>query len=281
MLRNGLWGLQRFARGADSWSLPVLLVCTASSLVLYRHMTEAATHDPVKTFLVLILLQMLPLVWLEMKIVKCPDPVGVLSMFGEKVLLMYMCFLLMRVFCLFFAGFSTGYWNTACLVGVCVALRNGFNFQLSLRSLIKNMDVVGLVVISMLAAVATGMSVATSTTPWRHEFQYIIDTASNYIELLTFVPAVWIAAGAERRVSRIQVDFKNLHTPAIYFFTFLISFYFMEDLCQAFKRRNQMPFASVGHVVHFLLLLDFATFMLTQIVNPDNIKRQVQTWLPQ
>merc|ERR1719453_1416351 len=79
--------------------VPGTLLLIASSLVVYRHMTHEAygQADILKTFLAMILVQMLPLVVLEMKIMACADPVGLFCKFAAPVTLMHGVFLLMRV----------------------------------------------------------------------------------------------------------------------------------------------------------------------------------------
>merc|ERR1719197_924707 len=53
--------------------------------------------DALKTFLAMILLQMLPLVILEMKIMSCADPVGLFCKFATPVTLIHAFFLGMRL----------------------------------------------------------------------------------------------------------------------------------------------------------------------------------------
>merc|ERR1719506_3322983 len=89
---------QDVLHGKSRAALPACMLAAACALVIYRHATETELcHDPLKTFLALIVVQMLPLVFLEMKMLDCPDPAGMLSRFGAKVLLMHACFLALRV----------------------------------------------------------------------------------------------------------------------------------------------------------------------------------------
>merc|ERR1719398_699480 len=74
-----------------------MLVAAASVLVVYKHFTDDQGGDPIKHFLALIVIQMLPLVFLQKKILSCPVPVIMLSQFGAKVLLMHGFFLTLRV----------------------------------------------------------------------------------------------------------------------------------------------------------------------------------------
>merc|ERR1719449_137146 len=77
-----------------------MLLGVAGSLIVYRHMTEEVrlhVKDPIKTFLGLIIIQMLPLVALEMKIMSCADPVGLFCKFATPVTLIHAVFLGMRL----------------------------------------------------------------------------------------------------------------------------------------------------------------------------------------
>merc|ERR1719163_203116 len=100
-------------------------------MVVYKHFTDDQGGDPIKHFLALIVIQMLPLVFLEIKILSCPDPVAMLSQFGTKVLLMHACFLALRVFAWPLLEVGLGFCNLIGLVAVCVALRWGFQFRCS------------------------------------------------------------------------------------------------------------------------------------------------------
>merc|ERR1719240_1101002 len=74
------------------------MMLIASSLVVYRHMyTQTRESDVLKTFLAMILVQMLPLVALEMKIMSCADPVGLFCKFATPVTLVHAFFLGMRL----------------------------------------------------------------------------------------------------------------------------------------------------------------------------------------
>merc|ERR1719235_2921273 len=98
MLAHAMWRTQVALHGqGNNVTLPGLLIGSASVLVVYKHFTDEQSGDPITHFLALIVIQMLPLVFLQMKILSCPDPVGMLSRFGSKVLLMHGCFLTLRV----------------------------------------------------------------------------------------------------------------------------------------------------------------------------------------
>merc|ERR1719388_803643 len=94
---SAFWQTQHLVHGKNSNALPGALLLVAGILVVYRHMTEETWEgNQLKTFLALIMIQMLPLVLIEVKIPSCPDPMAILSHFGSQVLLMHACVLGMR-----------------------------------------------------------------------------------------------------------------------------------------------------------------------------------------
>merc|ERR1719263_304701 len=80
--------------------VPGILLLLAGSLVVYRHMNHSPGEyesDSLKTFLAMVVVQMLPLVALEMKIMSCADPVGLFCRFAMPVTLIHTFFLGMRL----------------------------------------------------------------------------------------------------------------------------------------------------------------------------------------
>jgi hypothetical protein len=100
-----------------------------------------------------------------------------------------------------------------------------------------------------------------------------IFAASNYIELLAFVPAVWTVQQAVKKSDDTYVAGSDnvVQKQAAFFFVFLVPYYVMEDMISAFSVGSVAPMAAAGHIVHFLLLLDFACFLLSHIYNPDQV----------
>lgn len=275
---SAFWQTQHAIHGKDSNALPAALLLTAGVLVTYRHMTQEAWEgNQLKTFLALILIQMLPLVLIEMKIPSCPDPMALLSSFGSKVLLMHACVLGPRA--LFNLAYYQSVWDVFYFVGACVALRLGFGFRLTLQSLYEHRHVVGLVLLAVLTAVVEESISYMSLSPWQRrnswKFSDLAVSACNYAEILAFVPAVWMVCRGNKTESSpcsSPVEEAKTETRAKYFFAFLLGFYFCEDICSVPSLWDALPLACVGHTAHFLLVLDFAGFMLAHIYNPQKLK---------
>jgi hypothetical protein len=277
MLSDAMWRTQVALHGtSNNLTLPALLVGGASLLVVYKHYTDSQGGDPTKHFLALIVIQMLPLVFLEMKILSCPDPVSMLSRFGTKVLLMHAFFLALRVVAWPLLEIGLGFCNLIGLIGVCAALFVGFNFKLS--KLAMHMDVIGLLMI------AVGGAFLTELLDFNRPASLLectIFTASSYMEILAFVPAVWMVyQTVKKNDERDIVEPQQAQKQATAFFAFLVSYYIMEDAISALRVGPEDGFAAMGHIVHFMLLLDFACFLLSHIYNPDKVKSSFLRWLP-
>lgn len=266
---------------SNSFALPGTLLLSAMSLVVYKHVSdEREGFDNLKTFLVLIVIQMVPLIVLEMKILSCLDPVELLSRFGPKVLLMHASFLMLRVLGHVFHEHGALYWNVAWLIGACVALRKGFGLRCSLASIYEHRDVWVLVLLALLTAAGTQyLDAQFSATRTKDFMEFTVATGSDYIEILAFVPAVWRVFQKHTHVVS-QRDTSDPRMRALMFFTFLICFYFTEDILSAFELLRVIPLAAAAHVAHFLLLLDFAGFVLAHIYNPEKLKGELLRWLP-
>merc|ERR1719420_145581 len=95
-----------------------------------------------------------------------------------------------------------------------------------------------------------------------------------YLELTAFVPAVWMMYREQPTGRRFEVDGFDQHHirlkgMATAFFLFLVGFYILEDLYSSYKVWSFAPLASLAHIAHFFLLLDFAVYILAHIYNPE------------
>merc|ERR1719161_3411693 len=93
------------SRNGVGFCLPGALLMAMSGLVLYCHVIQESSpwHDPMKTFLAMVAVQMLPLVLLEAKVACGEDPVALISRVSAKVLMMHASFMALRVLCHTFA----------------------------------------------------------------------------------------------------------------------------------------------------------------------------------
>lgn len=273
VLANTMWQAQEALHGKNrSVALPVALMVFASLCVAYCHANDEDGGDPTKHFLALIVVQMLPLIFLEINIWNCADPIGMLSQFGTKVLMMHAAFLLLRLLAWPFLQVGVGACNLVGFVAVCAALHYGFGASPSVAGALWNLDILGLVLLAL----------ATALFSEGFHMEDAIAMTTNYIEILAFVPAVWMIHKSAKKgdLEPAQIEQRKLMKQAFSFFTFLVAFYVMEDLVSAFVVVYDAPLACVGHIVHFLVLLDFACFLLAHVYNPDKLHEQLMKWLP-
>jgi len=261
MLSNDMWLSQVALKGQSNKArLPALLVAATSIVVVYKHFTDEEDVESTKHFLALIVIQMLPLVFLQMKILSCPDPIGMLSRFGTKVLLMHACFLALRVCAWPLLEISNGFFNLLALVLVCVALHCGFQFRCA--SMSSHLDLGCLLLLAAAGTLCTEFVDFHKADIWER----IIFTASSYIEILAFVPGVLMMMTMYKSVKKNDDERisepTSAQTQAGFFFAFLVPFYIMEDLMSAYRIGGLEPLAAIGHIVHFLVVLDFACFLL-------------------
>eukprot|EP00440_Ansanella_granifera_P065230 gb/GFBE01070738.1/.p1 GENE.gb/GFBE01070738.1/~~gb/GFBE01070738.1/.p1 ORF type:complete len:285 (+),score=78.15 gb/GFBE01070738.1/:1-855(+) len=279
MLSQAMWSTQQALHGKNNAALPAILVGAASLLLIGCHAVDEQGGDPTKTFLALVIVQMLPLVFLEMKILSCPDPISMLSRFGTKVLLMHAAFLVLRVCTWPLLEVGMGVCNVIGLLCACAALHFGFCFRFFMSASWKqNFDVCGLIALAAAAAVVTEL--LDFNSPYAM-LERTIFTASSYIEILAFMPAVWMVhQEAKKNDDLLDGPAPDTEKQAAFFFSFLVAFYILEDVISAFRIADIVPLAAGGHVVHFLLLLDFACYMLAHIYNPDKLQGRLLRWLP-
>eukprot|EP00931_Biecheleriopsis_adriatica_P062748 TRINITY_DN3788_c0_g2_i1.p1 TRINITY_DN3788_c0_g2~~TRINITY_DN3788_c0_g2_i1.p1 ORF type:complete len:284 (-),score=74.50 TRINITY_DN3788_c0_g2_i1:172-1023(-) len=278
MLSQALWQTQQVLHGKNSAALPSLLIAAASGLLIWCHATDEDGSDPTKTFLALIVVQMMPLVFLELKILSCPDPISMLSRFGTKVLLMHAAFLVLRVCTWPLLEVGVGICNVIGMLCACLAVTFGFGFQWwTVRAWQNNLDICGLLALATVGAIVTELLDFNSRVSM---LERTIFTASSYMEILAFMPAVWMVHQESKKNDSIDGPVMDLEKLAAFFFSFLVGFYILEDVVSAFRHAEDDLLVAGGHVVHFLLVLDFACFLMAHIYNPEKLQGRFMRWLP-
>jgi len=282
---NMLWQTQAVLHKKNNPVVPAGLLLIACSLVVYRHMTYTdgsdQNIDALKTFLAMILVQMMPLVILEMKIMSCVDPVGLFCKFAVPVTMLHAVFLSMR-FCIYDSHDSSYLRFTAAgLAGAILTMYKGFHW--SPRDIFHHKSVWYLTFLSLLGACVV------SSLDWalnmggsfgKEWFVEVMQESNNYLEILAFVPAVWMVCREDKNAGRLQVEELDTKRTSTAFFLFLVGFYLSEDLINAFEAYPFSHLAAAGHIVHFLLLLDFACYILAHIYNPQKLMGELRKWLP-
>merc|ERR1719487_1283263 len=146
-----MWKTQDFLHKKPQ-IVPGALLTLAGSLVLFRHMTHEKAEwqdDSIKTFLAMILVQMLPLVAIEMKIMSCADPVGLFCKFATPVTLIHAFFLGMRLVMYSDYDAHTLLCSGAGFVGALTAMHKGY--QQSWSNILACSTVWSLITLSFMA----------------------------------------------------------------------------------------------------------------------------------
>jgi len=147
--------VQNVLHSTDSVALPCSLLAVGSFLVMYQHMTDEDTsRHSIRNFLAKVLVSMVPLAFLERRILQCSDPVGLFAKFSAKVLLMHAFFLGLRLACVVLPDVQVGYacCNALAFVGACVMLPLVFGLRISVGSLYEHRDVCILALCTLLLA---------------------------------------------------------------------------------------------------------------------------------
>lgn len=284
--------MQQLERMLGSTAVPICLVSFASVLVIYRHCTEDPVEDdPLRGFLSMIVIHMIPLVILQLRVGHCPDPMGMLSNFAPPVLLMHTFFLAPRVVYTILIQQEL-FPLIACVLALLasvVALTRGFAFKWSIASLSSDFAINGMVATCFVAGFVTELIDARMNPSTYWEFNPLgvrnkafmviansVHTASNYIEITALVPAVTAVFRSETPTALEDETLDPVkQKQAALFFSFMTSFYIYEDVIQAILAAWDMPIAAMAHVAHFLLLLDFVAFFLIHVHNLGASKKDL------
>lgn len=290
---QALWRAQGILHSSDNVAIPIALLLTAVVLVTYQHVTSNDTDDSTtRNFLLMILLSMAPLAFLERKIWACSDPVGMISKSSTKVLMMHACFLSMRVATGAIFDAQTAAFllrSTTSLLAACVLLPTVFGLRLSRAQMWYHRDVLCLAALGLFAAVATEYVDAYSRGYLAHSWLpqwyasrmalMVCAASSDYIEILSFVPAMWMVCREEKKEIPEESDVADAQKRAFALFAFMVSFYIFEDLLSAYQVASYSPFSAIGHVAHFLLLLDFTGYILAHLCDPEKYERLMGKFL--
>eukprot|EP00439_Symbiodinium_sp_Y106_P070198 s3511_g12.t1 len=204
-MAGGAFSMQKVLHGrAMNIILPCVLILLAMALLIWCHATAKDPNDGSSTvFLGLIVIQMLPLLFLELRIASCPDPEAMLAMFGTKVLLLHGCFMTLRVCAWPLMEVGIGWSNLLGTIAVVGVLHSGFRFKWKVESVTEHMDVLCLVVLAGIGALLT--EVFEYDTPYLL-LEHTIFTASSYIEVVGFVPAVMVHQSAKKNDDAAPTD---------------------------------------------------------------------------
>lgn len=302
---NAFWKTQGLLHRNDSVLLPCAILFIACGLVMYEHMTSPTRHgftdNSIRNFLAMIVVTMVPLAFLEKKILACAEPVKMISKISGKVLFLHAAFLAVRAPLHYIAGgfHLQFFYAFSALISACVLLPTYFGFRLNRQTffaykeafLVAGLAVIAAIITEAFSAYSMGTltrSLSFSYTSYwtRKLISATAETSGLYMELTAFVPAVWMVCRPSKDGGNqdfgsmnVEADVAETRRRAVAFFAFLIGFYFTEDMVSAFQLSRELPLAALGHTAHFLLLLDFAGFLLGNLYDPEKLEKMMGSML--
>eukprot|EP00930_Biecheleria_cincta_P026278 TRINITY_DN18543_c0_g1_i2.p1 TRINITY_DN18543_c0_g1~~TRINITY_DN18543_c0_g1_i2.p1 ORF type:complete len:312 (-),score=36.33 TRINITY_DN18543_c0_g1_i2:114-1049(-) len=267
---------------------PCALLIAASSLVLFEHVKRegAFTH-----YLSMNVLTMLPLAILESKILVCTNPVSFISKASGNVLLLHVFFLILR-----FPGHITDgifdisfFFDVGSLIAACIILRLCFGLRPNYGTLYQYREALLIALCALATAVLTeGFNAylrrqhfdQAHLLPTQRYLLVVLlavaEMGAFYSELLSFMPAVWIVCLPSKSAtgpSEEQYEVGGTQQRVAYLLAFLVCFYLIEDSVAAVVTGWAFPLVAPVHVIHFLLVLDFACFLLANLYDPAKLGR--------
>jgi hypothetical protein len=294
---NAFWKTQGLLHGNDSVLLPCAILSAGCLFALVEHVKVQAQNYPdtsTRNFLAMILVTMVPLAILEKKILECAQPVKMISKISGKVLFLHAAFLAARVKAMYFdENFVFWSWNFQVLfvsfVISCVLLPTYFGFRLNRHTLLEYKEAFVVGGLALLAAILTEGINKYLTPDYGRYYQpqpllsVIFETCGLFMELTAFVPAVWMVCraskGGDAESTNVEAEVAETRQRCVVFFAFLVGFYLTEDMVPAWSLSSSLPIAALGHIAHFLLLLDFAGFLLANLYDPEKLEKLMGSML--
>eukprot|EP00928_Gymnodinium_smaydae_P033141 TRINITY_DN23820_c0_g1_i1.p1 TRINITY_DN23820_c0_g1~~TRINITY_DN23820_c0_g1_i1.p1 ORF type:complete len:313 (+),score=80.09 TRINITY_DN23820_c0_g1_i1:96-1034(+) len=285
--------------------LPALIVVGLLCVLTYHHTQQDEYDHEISHFLVIVLLSTAPLVVLKMKMYTCGDRLALVPVVIVKTLLMHVVISILRlapwaIHSDKFDPYSPYLWfDVGTLFAAIYILKNVFDYQFSLRTLMDEREVRNLVILCLVGAALVESLCIYLPQAWvSGETQYYISnrsllykvvfTAGNYVDVLAFMPVVWKLYQAERDDddglgTQVPANAKN---QVILFFAFVCGFYAWDDVIDPLRTykqgRNGEAVIMMAHAAHYMLLLDFASFFCYQVWTPSSSKgEQLQGLLEQ
>mmetsp|Transcript_615 Transcript_615/g.1929 ORF Transcript_615/g.1929 Transcript_615/m.1929 type:complete len:315 (-) Transcript_615:92-1036(-) len=279
--------VQNFVHGsACTLVLPGSLLLVSAAMLTYRHVTEDRFDLPLNGFLANIMLQMLPLIALKIKIWSCNDRVSLVPLVLVKTILMHVILGIMRVLSQVIAGVHLGRMQLAfdvvLLVAAVTILRYVFEFPLSPMRILEQRDVRNLVGLAVSAAFLSEAFFVYVQPMWLSEATRLYTSeglraskvffaASNYVDIVAFMPVVWRLYQADNELEDCAVGTVvsvEARRQVQLFFLFVGTFYLWDDVIDPIMNLLDEPVAMMAHAAHFMLLVDFAGFFIFQVGNP-------------
>lgn len=256
----------------NSLLLPCVILGLSFLMILAYHFVFEKRDPNFQVFLIVVTMTMIPTSYVDAAISTCGDPNAVFRKFGLKVLLMHALFLSIRAACMMSRMVPpdafNNWGNITGAISAWLAIGLGYTKQLS--SIHTHGDVAVLMVLAFCAAQATEL-VANGSLVMHPAL--IGSMTSDYLEVLAFVPgAVAVIRYGRKDHLGETVDPQEYKMNALAFGILVVGFYIIEDVVTAYMAltHHELPFESVAHILHFVVLADFGFFVICSAFDPEN-----------
>jgi hypothetical protein len=282
---------QKFLKKSVNAILPVMLLLGGVGTIVYRFSTAGGV-DPVKNFLIMVTVQLLPMAALKLKTWICSDRVSLMPSALVKTLMMHISVQLFRVFyhCYVYFGSNTPWmavvgWQQyfdcfSCAVAMYIVIVEfGLKFQGPIAFVKEHSDVLTCIAGGCVVSVIVNLI----APPYgKTHFLHIINDWGNYAEVLAFVPVVRIVClenGVEEQTRGTQVDELD-RRKALVFMTFILGYYFWDDIIFSVGMAEQ-PLVAAPKAAHFVMLMDFTFYFVLKVgAQPKIINEILPSILP-
>lgn len=276
MVAEILQGYQRTLR-QNSLVLPGVMMVLSFLMIVSYHLMFGRNDPEFHVFLIAVVMTMLPLSYLDATISQCPNPNAMFRKFGFKVLLMHALFLTIRAISMMSPMVPpdtfNNWGNKGGAVAAWVALGVGYTKQLA--TIQQHLDVLILVAMALVAAVATEtMGWGGWNSIWMAPSR-LGSEMSTYLEVLAFVPgALAVIRFGKKDAKPDEIDPQEHKMNALAFGLLVVGFYFVEDVVTACKavQRHELPFEAVAHLLHFAVLADFGFYVIASAFDPQGTR---------
>lgn len=261
----------------ETKAIPIILLLAVAGM--WVHQSMFGTFPACRRFLGSLVIQMVPIAVLKCKVVNSVNRVALISRNALKVLITHVSVLILRLLAamLMHSGVSSPqdessidfYANLCALVGAFVILTMMYDFRWSCTDFSAHSDVG---IVHILGMAFTGVQMAWLSS---YDWQFVIWVAAyaNFMEVLAFMPAVWMIFITQKDL----LAFECFSQPKVeqqvkYFFLWMICFNIYDDCISVVLSGLTDPFVVAGHVVHFIMILDFNCLFLVQAVGVKVVK---------
>lgn len=266
--------LEGATRATSTSTGPCLLLAGTSSLFLYQWL-KIGRVDDIGLNLGNSILQMLPVIFIKIKLLNFSDRLSLLSRFSMKVLVMHLSLFIVRVITfplVVFVGQSYTFFilDILGLLGIALILQGVFELRLTSTLSSEHRD---LQIIHVAAVLGASIFVYMSPTySLNHLRSTIIVYLQNMLETMTFMPALWILHQMNNQAQAFTCFGESTsQRQSMYFLAFLFVFYTHEDLLAgAFLHfgSEREAILVMSRIFHFVLMMDFGGFFLCQAYGP-------------